>query len=363
MARVANPIPFVHSEDIDPSSSQLIGLYIKTSVAPYDGPALFTPSPSPIQRDDSITKTIGLLAENLAWRSTDIASSLDTTKNQILRMTLPELQRMQYRVDQLAVSTRGLLKKIYGDQLFSPQLIWITADYSASRVLDGAEESRVALHEHYRRLMEITRQPVIAGLHPASHEGVQLLQEYCSRLVMLAQERNDQSPVTGASEHALLRQRPGSRSGKIDKASNRHRSRFGSFDASPRSPVECSATLTEYQRQLSLLEQENQRRLGESTILEYNSLTYDEQLAVLKARHEKRLRLKGSKHSGGSPEMTQQRSPPLQKHNSSEADAANNVTADERADWTPVALPEGHEAGKGNLPVRNRTPASGGRRI
>ncbi|KPI36431.1 uncharacterized protein AB675_2952 [Cyphellophora attinorum] len=360
MARLANAAPNMYTEDIDPSSSQLIGLYIKTSRPASSSPAVRTPTlPTPTKGNDTtVSEIIGSLAKHLTFPSDTCSATMDTTSDQILHMSLSDLEQMRSRVTQLESCVRGLLKRVYGEQSLGQNLAWLYHTDLISDSMDDSEDGRSTLYYRYRRLMEIARQPVIPGLLP-THDGTSLLQEYGTQLMMLESDQSEVLSIAGNSDFALLRSRPGSGSSnrhapfKIDKTSNRpYRYHISPFDAEPRSPrspvspVECNATLMEYQKQLGLLETENRRRLGESDIFEYNNLSYDEQLAVLKARNEKRLRLKNSKHTA------ERTAPPKEER---VAMSAKNSSSSLRSDRSVMlnALPLGT---LGIRPDKERSP-------
>lgn len=292
--------------DIDHNSSLLIQMYLNTASPPHDGPELFDVPADQIAMNvnSSAFRIPGLLEEHRQHDNTDDTNFFDMTRDQVLQMPMLRVEQLRHRVQQLEVANFGLLKKIYGDQI-DPNFLLSFSDANLLLELDfGSFQYRESLFEQYRKMMSLARHPELGGVVPSTPEGSQLLQQYMAQLVTLAQHQHDHLRVAGFSNYALLH-RPHKTTEikrqpfKIDKAGQRNQKRrVDSFDRGIRSPIYGNTALSDYQKQLAVLEQENQRRIadtsGDSPLfprsVDFDLLGYDEQLQILKVRNEQRLK-------------------------------------------------------------------------
>ncbi|ETN44539.1 uncharacterized protein HMPREF1541_10209 [Cyphellophora europaea CBS 101466] len=282
--------------DIDPNSTLLIRLCISTVPASRRQHQL-SDSENLAMRDHGTTfQSIDLLAEDDASHGNAKPAQNDTTRDQVMNMSLDQLELLCRRVQQLELSNYGLLKTIYGPQISAAPFSWFNGHSPASRLEVGSEAYRRLLYDQYRKMMSTARNPEIHHLQPTSPAGASVLREYQMQLTVQAQHQRDQRPNSEPKDQNREKSRlhaPFRVSKTALRAYKRH---MDCWDAGIRRPFEQNTALTDYQIQLMALEEQNQRRLlaihnhTESRDKEqFQMAQYEAQLSALKDMNDRQM--------------------------------------------------------------------------
>jgi hypothetical protein len=282
--------------DIDPNSTLAIRVCIK-SIARSRSQSLFSTTGSE-QNQNEIMESGEALAEHIASRGKAKTTYSDMTLDRVMSMSPGELAALHKRVQQLELSNYGLLRRIYGAQISAAPYVQFNGhDPSASN--DNSEAYRVLLFEQYQRMMTVARDPYMPDLEPASVEGNRLLKLFLFEFKRLTTARHS-SPQSPSSAHSPLHARPSSRDShgrigsRVDKkATQAYKSRLEHINIGHRTQ---STALTDYQVQLMILEEQNQKRLAlmrsqrqNATTPAFDPILYEAQLAAIKVMNHKRI--------------------------------------------------------------------------
>lgn len=244
---------FISGGDIDSNSSLLIRLCLSPS----------RPSGHVPNEDIKDVFFHDLLSE-YRTRYYPTIMACDLTCQQLLAMPLEQLHVMHRRVQQLEASNYSLLKQKFGDQISVEPTWFFDTPTESSRCAFGSAQYRASLHQQYRKMMTIARQPTIPVLLPATIEGKQILRGHQRQRSIIVQQQHGLSctaisPIR--TQHIFHHARSNSQGKPHRVSKSTHHASIRSISEVIRSPSQAKAALSEYQVQLALLEQDNQKRL------------------------------------------------------------------------------------------------------
>ena len=197
------------------------------------------------------------------------------TLDDVLSMTLAQLENFQDRVGQLEISNHGLLTWIYGrfPPGRGPFPLVITSRWTSSTFPEpGSLQHRQLVFKQYQKMMEIAHDPTrcVDIVEPATAHGAKALQDYQMQLALLAEhkrartKRKYQGQDTGPR-----RPRPLPRFDSGSFKTMQEQCRVMDWDSQPNRRMDHRndrvipniTALSEYQQQLLHLEEHNKKRL------------------------------------------------------------------------------------------------------
>jgi hypothetical protein len=308
-----------NDQDIDPNSTLVIRLCIR-SIARSRAQSFSSTSEQP--------QTLGVdpsqsLAVHVASHGKAKAMPGDMTRDRVMAMSPNELVLLHKRVQQLELSNYGLLRRIYGAQISANPYIQFTGQ-TPSADDTKSEAYRIRLFEQYQSMMADARSPRFPDLEPVSAESVRLLQLFESEYARAtspaqnsSRQQSPKSPITHKSMSELNWVRG---SARVDKQVNQaYKARLQSLHAGG---THASKALTDYQIQLMMLEEQNQKRLTMMRIQRehdqshtFDPILYEAQLAAIKVTNDRRLEMQNFACAG-------QIASPVETDESSVADTA-----------------------------------------
>lgn len=288
--------PAYNDHDIDPNSTVLIRICIKSIAQTRTQPTLSTTKPDAAHHN---TNSEEPRSGHTTHRGKAKNRHGDMTQGRVMSMSPNELVSLHKRVQQLELSNYGMLRRIYGDQVSAAPYVQFNGHDPASSTKTDVYRKR--LFEHYQTMMEVARDPEMPDLEPASAEGARLLktfQQEFARMTQTGSHSPRTSTLAKTHEHRLRSDQKQSRNAwRVDKkATQAHRARLEQFNTSSRGQ---STALTDYQLQLMLLEEQNQERLAmmqaerqATAAPAFDPILYQAQLAALKVANHKRLEMR-----------------------------------------------------------------------
>jgi hypothetical protein len=192
---------------------------------------------------------------------------------QVMDMTLDQLEHLQERICQMEISNYGLLTRIYGrfNAHNQPFPIVVASRLSTPDYPErGTPKHRRLLYTQYKNMLAIARDPTrcVSKEEPATASGAKALQDYQMQLVLLAEQRR---------KHLKRKSEDESRSEREPRSPSFNAGQFKTIrksakvlDVEPRpvilkqegkEVVITNKALADYQQQLMLLEEQNRRRL------------------------------------------------------------------------------------------------------
>ena len=253
------------SVNIDSEASLDIYLYLQSG-----GQALPDPSSPVAGHHDHL----GKVAFGPGPQSTPGPIQSALTLEEVLKMSLGQLDRLQERVGQMETSMYGLLTRIYGcfpsdRQPFS--LVFSSRMATSDIPTLGSPQHRQLVFSQYKKMLTIAKDPTrtVDIARPSSARGARALQDYQMQLMLIAAQRK--RPVKrkqNEDDDTPRRPPPPLRTESEHFRAMQESCRV--LDLSPGSPpvdhrsdraIHNATALSDYQTQLLLLEQQNKKRL------------------------------------------------------------------------------------------------------
>lgn len=197
------------------------------------------------------------------------------TLEDVLSMTLPQLDSFQDRVGQIEISNYGLLTRIYGrfPPGHGPFLLVITSRWTSSTFPEpGSLQHRQLVFDQYQKMMEIAHDPTrcVDIVEPATARGAKALQDYQMQLALLAEhKRAHMKRKHQGKANAPHRPQPPPRFDSGSFRAMQEQCRVLDLEPQPNGRMDHRndrvipnvTALSEYQQQLLLLEEQNKMRL------------------------------------------------------------------------------------------------------